>query len=223
MKSNNLIMFDYDGVIVDSLQVFTKNYIAACQENGLQEIKSEQDVLSLFENNVYKTLTQQGVTAATINGILVSYERRQSDYLDKLKLFDGMADALQRISLENKVFIITSNLSEATESVLLRQGVTCIEEIMGAEKEKSKINKISKVMSRYKEWPAFYVGDTKGDMIEGKAVGATTIGVGWGWHSIEKLREGGADFIAQSPQELVSIISRYGRREEISGILDKYT
>ncbi|SMD13918.1 HAD family hydrolase [Sporomusa malonica] len=205
MKPVNLIMFDYDGVIVDSLQVFCMNYIAACQENGLSEIETEKDVLALFEHNVYATLLQRGVMAQTIDKILKDYERRQSEYLLELKLFDSMGDALNEISKNNKIFIITSNVSIATESVMQRHGINCFEEVIGAEKEKSKIRKIEMVMARFKELPAFYVGDTKGDMIEGKAAGTKTVGVAWGWHGIEKLKEGGADFIVQSPQELVSL------------------
>ncbi|MDF2572941.1 MAG: putative phosphatase [Sporomusa sp.] len=205
MNEPALVMFDYDGVIVDSLQVFCLNYIAACQENGLSEIKTEKDVLALFEHNVYATLLERGVTAKTIDKILKSYERRQSDYLQELKLFDSMGNALNEISKRNKTFIITSNVSSATESVLQRYDIDCFQEVIGAEKEKSKIRKIEIVRARFKELPAFYVGDTKGDMIEGKAAGAITVGVTWGWHSSEKLREARADYIVQSPQELVSL------------------
>ena len=208
MNSAKLVMFDYDGVIVDSLNVFCMSYIAACQGNGLNEIKTEKDVLALFEHNVYATLLQGGVTAQTIDKILKAYERKQSEHLRELKLFDSMGDALNQISKKNKIFIITSNLSSATESVMQQHGVDCYEEVIGAEKEKSKIRKIETVMARFKDLPAFYVGDTKGDMIEGKAAGTKTVGVTWGWHSIEKLKEGGADFIVHSPQELVSIFSK---------------
>lgn len=210
MKSANLVMFDYDGVIVDSLNVFCQNYIGACQEYGLQELKTQQDVLALFENNVYESLRQRGVSTATSNKILASYERRQNSHLGELKLFAGMGDALQQISLENKVFIITSNLSGATEQVMQNHGVNCIDEVIGADKEKSKISKIKMIMARFTALPAFYVGDTKGDMIEGKEAGACTVGVTWGWHSVDQLKEGQADYIVRTPQELVNVVSRPG-------------
>lgn len=207
MKPAKLIMFDYDGVIVDSLQVFCRTYIAACQQNGLQEIKTEKDVLALFEHNVYAALLQRGVTAQTIDKILKDYERRQSAYLTELKLFDSIGDVLREIAKNNRVFIITSNVSSAAESVMQRYGIDCLEEVIGAEKEKSKIRKIEMVMARFPELPAFYVGDTQGDMIEGKAAGATAVGAAWGWHGMEKLKAGGADVIVRTPLELVSLFS----------------
>lgn len=206
MKPINLVMFDYDGVIVDSLKVFCQSYIGACWENGLMDIQTQQDVLALFEHNVYASLVQRGVTPSTVDKILAAYERRQKEHLGTLELFAGMTDALEKIASASKVYIITSNLSQATESVMERYGVTCYEEVIGAEKEKSKINKIKKVMKRHEGCPAFYVGDTKGDMLEGREAGTTTIGVSWGWHSVEKLREGRPDYIVQSPQELVEVI-----------------
>ncbi len=211
MQPVNLVMFDYDGVIVDSLQVFSQSFIAACRENGLLAIATEQDVLALFEHNVYESLRQRGVTAATINKILASYERRQNARLKELKLFGGMAQALQTISRENKVFIITSNLSAATETVLQAHNVNCVAEVIGAEKEKSKIAKIKKIMSGFKDLPAFYVGDTQGDMIEGRAAGAHTIGVTWGWHSPEQLQSGNAEYLVHTPQELVTLLLRPDR------------
>lgn len=210
MQPVKLVMFDYDGVIVDSLQVFSQSYIAACRENGLQAIATEQDVLALFEHNVYESLRQRGVAAATIDKILASYELRQNARLRELKLFDGMAQALQTISRENKVFIITSNLSAATETVLRAHNVNCVTEVIGADKEKSKIAKIKKIMSGFKDLPAFYVGDTKGDMIEGRAAGAYTVGVAWGWHSTEQLQAGNAGYLVHTPQELVSLLLRPG-------------
>jgi len=208
LNPSALIMFDYDGVIVDSLEVFSLNFLAACQENGLSEMKTTADLLALFEHNVYATMRQSGVKEDTINKILQSYEEKQNKYLSQLKLFDFMAAALNKIAGNNKIFIITSNLSSATESVMRDQGVHCFEEVIGAEKEKSKINKITTVIAKFPELPAFYVGDTKGDMIEGKAAKVKTVGVTWGWHSVEQLKEGGADFIVNSPQELANLFSQ---------------
>ena len=43
-------MFDYDGVIVDSLEIFRENLIRACKMNGCNQI-SEGNFLDLFNGN----------------------------------------------------------------------------------------------------------------------------------------------------------------------------
>jgi len=41
-----LVMFDYDGVIVDSLEVFLLRFTQACREYGFNRVNAQQDVLS---------------------------------------------------------------------------------------------------------------------------------------------------------------------------------
>jgi phosphoglycolate phosphatase len=51
-----------------------------------------------------------------------------------------------------------------------------------------------------------YAGDTKVDMLTGKAAGMYTIGVSWGFRSVKELQDNGADAIADSADELISLI-----------------
>lgn len=52
-----------------------------------------------------------------------------------------------------------------------------------------------------------YVGDTKVDMLTGKAAGMFTVGVSWGFRSIQELRDNGADAIVDSADELIELIA----------------
>lgn len=51
-----------------------------------------------------------------------------------------------------------------------------------------------------------YVGDTKVDMLTGKAAGMFTVGVSWGFRSVKELQDNGADAIVDSADELVKLI-----------------
>ena len=50
------------------------------------------------------------------------------------------------------------------------------------------------------------VGDTKFDMIGGKSVGINTLGVLWGFGKQDELTINGADFISDSPQNLLTTL-----------------
>lgn len=54
-----------------------------------------------------------------------------------------------------------------------------------------------------------YIGDTKTDMLTGKAAGMHTIGVLWGFRDRKELAENGADRIIGSPEELFTIYEEY--------------
>lgn len=206
MSDLALVMFDYDGVIADSLEQFTKDFIMACRENGFLELNSQEDALALFDGNVYETLMARGLIMPTINEILKSYEAKAQEHLDGTKIFSGMDKALEKIATKNKIFIITSNVSAVPKRVLQSNGITCVADVIGAEKEKSKIKKIQNLIQLFPELPAYYVGDTKGDIIEGQKAGVRTIGVAWGWHGREKLKESSPDYLVSSPQELASLL-----------------
>lgn len=50
-----------------------------------------------------------------------------------------------------------------------------------------------------------YVGDTAVDMQTGKGAGMFTVGVSWGFRSVEELKEHGADAIVNEPSELLDM------------------
>lgn len=50
-----------------------------------------------------------------------------------------------------------------------------------------------------------YVGDTKVDMLTGQAAGMVTVGVSWGFRSVDELRANGADDIIDEPNELLAL------------------
>lgn len=203
-----LVMFDYDGVIVDSLDIFTLRFSQACREYGFDQIKAPNDVLGLFEGNVYETMRQCGLDVITIDNILKRYEVLQGVQLGKLELFKGMGEALAQISEKHDIYVITSNLSSATIQVLNQNGIDSFKGVLGAEQEKSKIKKILTIMALHPGMPAYYVGDTKGDMVEGKEAGTQTIGVTWGWHTSEKIKEGSPDYLVFTPLELVNLLNQ---------------
>lgn len=51
-----------------------------------------------------------------------------------------------------------------------------------------------------------YVGDTKVDMLTGKAAGMFTVGVSWGFRSVEELNANGADAIIDEPGALLGLM-----------------
>jgi phosphoglycolate phosphatase len=178
----------------------------ACHQNNFYVLNSPEKVLAMFETNIFEAMLDFGLDEHSINRILKTFQSDIAAYQNDLRLFDGMPDALKKISENNKIVIITSNVTRATKRVLQNNGVKCFEDVLGAEKEKSKVKKIRLTMARYSGLPAYYVGDTKGDMIEGRKAGAITVAALWGWHAVKKLEEGSPDHLVRSPEELLDLL-----------------
>ncbi|MCK5417510.1 MAG: HAD family hydrolase [Desulfobacterales bacterium] len=201
-----LVMFDYDGVIVDSFELFSACFMKACHQNNFYELNSPEKILALFETNVFEALLGFGLDDHSINRILETFQSDIGAYQNDMRLFDGISHTLRKISKKNKIVIITSNISMAAKQVLINNGIYCFEDVLGAEKEKSKVKKIRLTMARYPGLPAYYIGDTKGDMIEGRKAGAITVAALWGWHAVKKLEEGAPDHFVCSPEALLDLL-----------------
>ena len=201
-------MFDYDGVLVDSLDVFATTFLAASRACGYTGIKTHEQVVRLFDGNFFEALVQLGLSSHKIDEILRdAHKRKMKRFFTEVKPFQGMHESLKAISVRNVLTVITSNDSQLVWQFLEKEDMTCFDEVVGADKERSKVKKIQKTMSLYQDLPAYYVGDTKGDMIEGKKAGVVTVAVTWGWHSAEKLTEASPDYMVHTPSELIKLLS----------------
>ena len=71
----------------------------------------------------------------------------------------------------------------------------------------SKKDKILYAINKYQIAPEeiFYIGDTTGDIKEGKQAGVKTIGVTWGWHSKEKMAAAQPDYLFDKPEDLLQL------------------
>jgi phosphoglycolate phosphatase len=199
-------MFDYDGVIVDSADVFATTFLAASRACGYTGIKTHEQVIRLFDGNFFEALVQLGLSSDKVNEILGEAFERKLRHAAKVKPFHGIHGSLKAISRRNILTVITSNASQIVWQFFEKEGIDYFDEVFGADMERSKVKKIQKTIFRYQDLPAYYVGDTKGDMIEGKKAGAVTVAVTWGWHSAEKLTEASPDHMVHKMAELEKLL-----------------
>jgi len=196
-------MFDYDGVIVDSFQDVRRDFIAACCKHGFEI--DEKTFETLHDDNCYKMMREKyGLEDKVVDAIIKEYEQISKNNLN-LKIFEGMKEAIEKIAQKHSIVIITSNTSQNVAAFLERNGIKGIKDILGADLEQSKIKKIAKAVQLYSADLDYYVGDTTGDVIEGKKAGVITVAVSWGWHKAEKLKQFEPDYLVNSPQELVML------------------
>ncbi|MEG1821456.1 MAG: HAD hydrolase-like protein [Clostridiales bacterium] len=200
-----LIFFDFDGVLVDSLEVETKNFSESCYKVGVDVVNTSADMAKLSEGNFYQGLQALGVSKSKIDEIMVVYTETKKNPDFHVHAHAPMMDMLNKLTKEYPVYVITSNVSYTVERVLKENGVEGVREILGAEKEPSKITKIHKIAEQYPSEKTIFIGDTKGDMVESAEAGIDIrVGVTWGWQKPWVVASGNPDYIFDRFEDAIS-------------------
>jgi phosphoglycolate phosphatase len=194
-------MFDLDGVIADSLDDQCHAYARTFRAHGLAHLATCEQFLDLIESNWFAALAAAGVPPEVVEHVEDAIGATPSP-----ELFPGMPAVIERLAAAQPVFVITSSRTGMVERILAEHGVRGVSEVIGGDREPSKTRKINAVRRRIGEsLPAWYVGDTVGDMVEARAAGAVTVGAAWGWHGAERLRRGAPDHVAHAPSDLLDL------------------
>ena len=139
--------------------------------------------LDFLETNWFAALDAAGVPA----GVAAQLEDSFSD-LPSPELFPGMAAVVERLAAAHTVLVITSSRTDDVERILEEHGVRGVAEVIGGDQEASKTHRIRAARERFgRARPAWYVGDTVGDILEAREAGVCTVGAAWGWHGPERL------------------------------------
>ena len=197
-----VIMFDFDGVIADSFDVFYTEFSAAVEMIGFNKISSKEALLQLLDGNMFASLIKLGFPMRKLRALGKEFQPRIAAANDRVEPFPGMPALLAELAAAWPTYVITSNQTAAIERFLERHQITGVRDVLGADKEPSKVKKIRRVLKAHRACTPWYIGDTRGDMIEGNEAGAITVAVTWGWHSEERLLVGNPKRVVRTPQEL---------------------
>jgi phosphoglycolate phosphatase len=203
-----LLLFDHDGVLADSFDVFCAGFLEGCRHAGFPRIATPEDVVDLFEGNVYERMRELGAGDGQIEEAVGRAARALQMGAGAVRPFPLMADVIGELGDARHVVIVSSNTTLVVEGFLRRHHVAGVAEIAAAEAGHSKVDKIRALLTRFPgQETVWYVGDTAGDMREARLAGVTPLGVAWGWHDPERLEAAGAECIAATPADLLAIVA----------------
>jgi phosphoglycolate phosphatase len=208
---NSLFLFDFDGVLVDSLDLYAEAVKQCLERIGTPIVKNREDYLVLFDGNFYESMAARGVDLAEFAQAAREILPR-IDY-DAMKPFAGLIPVLEDLQKNHSLAVISSNGYRTIRTMLARFGFDpYFPEVFGSDFRFSKKEKIDHALDKY-EIPrekAFYIGDTVGDIVEARAAGVRSVAVTWGWHDRERLVAVRPDFVVDTPEGLLSIVSATG-------------
>ncbi len=211
--TNFLFLFDFDGVLVDSLDLYHEMVTRCLERIGTPIVKSKEDYLALFDGNFYESMAAAGVD-------LARYAEAAREIIPKLdfgamKPYDGLIPVLAALAKDNILAVVSSNGYRTISTMLDQFGFApYFREIFGADFQLSKKEKIAHALEKYgiPGKRAFYIGDTAGDIGEARAAGVRSVAVTWGWHSRERLAAVHPDFLVDTPEGLLAVAAGSGKQ-----------
>lgn len=202
-----LFLFDFDGVIVDSLDVYERRVKLCLEKIGNPIVRTRQDFLELFEDNFYESIAKKGIDLADFMNASKALPI-QDDY-DQMPPFASVLPVLHKLAKNNTLVIISSNFSEVVHAVLSHYNFNgSFRDVLGAESGYSKQEKTLHAMSVFHigKDNTYYIGDTAGDIKEARTAGVRTVAVTWGWHTEEMFEKVKPDYLIRMPDELLTIL-----------------
>lgn len=202
------VLFDFDGVIVDSL------WLAFGTAKQVHPHFTLEKWLPMFEGNIYANYDHSECTEAC-RPSQEEYFSIYSSRVGELTAFSGMPEAVARLSTKYGLAIVSSSISMDVFTTLKRLGLDAhFADVLGKDVHTSKVEKINTLLSRYEANAddCVFVTDTLGDMLEAEEAGLGAIGVSWGFLAKEKLERGKPFRIVDTPQELPAAVDAYFAR-----------
>lgn len=198
-----LILFDYDGVIADSFEVYFSEFTHVCATLGFDRINSEEGFLRLFDGNLVAQLVKAGFPIRKLKKLAADFKPQIEAATARISPFPGIVEVLETLSDCYPVMIITANTTDVVQHFLDAHRLYNIKGVLGSDIETSKIKKIRMARKLFPLHTPYYIGDTKGDMLEARRAGAIPVAAGWGWHNSQRLQTAAPLHILQKKEDLI--------------------
>lgn len=195
------IIFDFDGVIIDSFKFHIKKM------NEIYKIDlTEEEYSNRHTGNFYVNPSEK------FEGIDFSdYARQVAEEQSNLPPNKGSLDLLNDLSKEAKLHIITSGWKVQVMPFFQKHHIVGLfDTFLLAEDGKKKSDKFNLIFKKnINPENCIFITDTLGDLYESNEVGVKTIAVDFGYHSAELLKKGEPNYIVSSFKEMRAILKDF--------------
>jgi phosphoglycolate phosphatase len=205
------VLFDLDGVLVDSRASVARCINHALRTHGLAEHPDGQ--LHRFIGpplaSAFAELTSSPIESTIVAACVESYRDRYADtFLRETAVVPGIREALAELRPEHRLAVATSKPRAFAEPLLhaleLRQFFDAVAAPDLKVQTEGKAITVGEALGALRPARALMVGDRSFDIAGAHAHGLPAIGVSWGIGSCDELVSAGADLIISAPGELRS-------------------
>ena len=207
-----LVGFDLDGTLLNSLPDLADAVNDALKREGLPQ-RTVEEVRQFIGNGVY-LLIQRAAAPVTEEAVLKRLKEHFDayygvHYCDKSRLYDGIADLLNRLRDRGVQVVVYSNKPAEFAKGIMNQLFPSYDfaGVLGQHKDfpkKPDAGQFKQLQAKLgiADAECCYVGDSDVDVQTAKNAGVRFVGVDWGYRERSVLEEAGATCIVHTAEEL---------------------
>ncbi len=215
-----LAIWDVDGTLVDSRET-----IAACMDAGFASQRlprpgydRTRHIVGLTLNVAVEAMTPglpPTVQAGVADGYRTAFQALHADPAYREPLYPGAAELMERLARAGwRQAVATGKSRRGLDRVVAANGwqerfvsLHCSDDGPGKPDPAMVLAALAATGTPPER--AVMIGDTSHDMRMGKTAGVRALGVAWGFHTAEELREAGADHVSVTWAELRAELDRF--------------
>jgi phosphoglycolate phosphatase len=211
----NTIIFDLDGTLLNTLDDLRDSLNTALVNHGY-EPRTLEEVKSFVGNGVKRLVRLSLPLHSSDDEIEKCLATFTADYKlnmqNKTRPYDGIMELLLVLNRYNyKLAIVSNKYDTAVKRLSKEYFGDFIDVSIGESADVKRKPSPDSVFTAIKALGAdikktIYVGDSETDVQTAKNAGIPCIGVTWGFRSRETLRNEGADYLIDTPKELLTLL-----------------
>jgi phosphoglycolate phosphatase len=201
-----LVVFDFDGTLVDSLLSSLDIFNRYAAEYRYKPIENAEAVRSMTTRQFMK---HHGISLWRLPRLVKKFHAAAASEADKLKLYPGLAAILSELRIDGpRLGILSSNKEDNIRRCLRSNGAEdFFAFVVGYPKLFGKGRALRRIVRAERVAPGdvLYVGDELRDMEAARKAGVLSAAVTWGLHAEPLLRDFGPDHVVNHPSELLEL------------------
>jgi HAD superfamily hydrolase (TIGR01549 family) len=201
-------MFDFDGTIADTFDIFVGIAKEMAESEGLdsEAINRIEDFRDL---GTRKMMAELGVSVHKIPSYAKKSQAIMNSRLDTVKIFPGIKEVLDKLLNKGvRLCLLSSNSLDNVNVVLKQNGLEkYFEFVIGGSSLFGKDKKIKEAIKKYKlnREDVYYFGDETRDIEGAKGAKVKAVAVTWGFNSKKSFVELNPDYTLDRVEEILDI------------------
>jgi pyrophosphatase PpaX len=214
MAKPQIILFDLDGTLIDSVRLILDSYHHTMRAHGLPA-RTDDDWLSGLGTPLSVQFADWGNDPETLQALIATYRDYNLEHHDRMvTVYPGVVDAVQAIRAAGvRTGLVTSKNRRGALRGLGLAGLesmmdvlVCADEVTNPKPHPEPVEKAVKMLGGILR-ETIYVGDSIHDMQSGRAAGVLTAAALWGPFGRSHLDRAMPDYWLDAPSDLTTLLA----------------